>query len=204
MDSDTIWHHVDTQRAALCDILESLTDEQWRHPSLCDGWTVRDVAAHVTFAQARVRQMLWPAVRAGFRTNRMIHDVAVGSPLGRDEIIATIRGFLGSRRHVAIVSEREPLLDILIHTQDICIPLGIDHPMPADAAVTSIERVLHLNRVPTTRLRRPLRGVRLVATDVDWSHGTGDRIEGEIRWLLLLAAGRDVARRHLSGSVARA
>jgi uncharacterized protein (TIGR03083 family) len=203
MDSDTIWHHIDTQRSTLCDLLETLDDEQWDHPSLCAGWTVRDVAAHLTFAQARLRDLLGPALRCGLRYNVMIRDTAVASPLSHDEIIATLRSFVGSRRRAPLVSETEPLIDILVHGQDIAVPLGVDHPVPPDAAVTAIERMTRLNRTPV-RLRRPLRGVRLVATDTDWSDGDGERIEGPIRWLLLLVAGRDEARRHLSGAVAAA
>jgi uncharacterized protein (TIGR03083 family) len=201
MDSDTIWHHIDTQRSALCDVLETLTDEQWRHPSLCEGWTVRDVAAHLTLAQARLRQVVLPWLRSGLRPNAMIRDTALACPLSHEEIVATIRGFAGSRRRAPFVSEREPLLDVLVHSQDICVPLGVDHPLPPDAAVTAIGRLMQLNRTPL-RMRPPLRGVRLSATDADWTWGDGKTVEGELRWLLLLVAGRDVARRHLTGAVA--
>lgn len=203
MDRDTIWHHIDTQRSALCDILEALTDDQWQQPSLCGGWTVRDVAAHLTFSHARLRDVMGPWLRAGLRNNAMIRDAAVACPLEHGEIIATIRGFVGSRRRAPFITEKEPLLDILIHTQDICVPLDIDHPMPPDAAVVAIERVMRLNRTPF-RLRAPLRGVRLSATDADWAWGEGEPIRGELRWLLLFTAGRDVARHHLTGSVASA
>ena len=69
MDSDTIWRHIDTERAALADILEGLPADAWRVPSLCDAWTVRDVAAHLCFAQARLRDIIGPAIRSGLRYN---------------------------------------------------------------------------------------------------------------------------------------
>lgn len=200
MDSDTIWRHVDAQRAALADLLEGLPEPSWETPSLCAEWTVRDVAAHLTFSPARLREMLWPAVRAGFRFDVMVRDSAIRSPLTHEEIIAVLRGFLGSRRRAPLVSEREPLLDILVHTQDIAVPLGIDRPMPLDAAVVATDRVIALTKGPF-RLRRLPRGVRLVATDVDWAWGAGQRVEGEIRWLLLAVAGREVAYQHLRGAV---
>ncbi len=199
MDSDTLWGHIDSQRWALCDLLAGLNEEQWQQPSLCDGWSVRDVAAHLTFAQASLGDMFVPLIKAGFRTNVMIGRTAVTSPLNHEEIISTLRGFRGTRRRVAVVSEKEPLLDILVHSQDIAVPLGIDHPMPADAAKVALDRVLQLNRRPAMRLRRPLRGVRLIASDTDWSHGEGESIKGPIRWLLMYAAGREIASRHLSG-----
>lgn len=201
MDSDTIWRHIDTQRTALCDILDGLTDEQWQHPSLCGDWTVRDVAAHLTYSHARLREVMGPWLRAGLRNNVMIRDTAMSCPLDHGEIVTKIRSFVGSRRRAPFITEKEPLLDILVHSQDICVPLGIDHPMPADAATVAAERLMQLNRTPF-RLRRPLRGVRLVATDTDWAWGEGDPVEGEIKWLLLLTAGRDIARSHLSGAVA--
>ncbi|MDN5718134.1 MAG: maleylpyruvate isomerase family mycothiol-dependent enzyme, partial [Janibacter sp.] len=42
-----VWELVHAERAALADDLERLTDEQWREPSLCEGWSVHDVAAHL-------------------------------------------------------------------------------------------------------------------------------------------------------------
>ena len=69
MDSNTVWQHIDSERTRLADLLESLPPAAWEQPSLCRGWSVRDVGAHLSFAQARVRDVMWPAVRAGFRYN---------------------------------------------------------------------------------------------------------------------------------------
>lgn len=199
MDSDTIWRHIDTERAALADILEGLPDDAWRVPSLCDAWTVRDVAAHLCFAQARLRDILGPAIRAGLRYNAIIRNTAVDSPLTHEEIVATLRGFLGSRSTAVGVTEREALIDTLVHTQDICVPLGIDHPVPTDAAVVALERVIWWSkRFP---MGPRLRGFHLVATDVDWEWGSGRRVEGPVQWLLLAASGRAVAHEHLTGDV---
>lgn len=188
MDSDTVWQHIDTERSWLADLLESLPDAAWRRPSLCTGWSVRDVAAHLTFAQARVRDLIWPAVRAGFRYDTIVRDTALRSPLTHEQIVATLRGFVGSRRHVAFITDLEPLIDILVHTQDICLPLGVDHPMPPDAAAAAADRVLSTPRP----LRRwsPLRGVRLVATDADWAYGSGPEMRAPMQAHLLTVTGR--------------
>ncbi len=188
MESNAVWQHIDAERSRLSDLLESLPQAAWEQPSLCQGWSVRDVGAHLTFAHARLRDVAWPAVRTGFRYNAMIRYAAVRSPLTNQQIVATLRGFVGSRRRAPLVSEMEPLLDILVHSQDICVPLGIDYPMPIDAAVAAADRVLCL-RGPM-RLWEPPRGVRLVATDADWAHGEGAVVEAPIQSHLLTLTGR--------------
>lgn len=188
MDSERVWQHIDHERSWLADLLESLPQSAWDQPSLCQGWTVRDVGAHLTFAHARMRDVLWPAVRTGFRYNAMIHYAAVRSTLGHEQIVATLRGFVGSRRRAPFVSELEPLLDVLVHSQDICLPLGIEHAPPVEAAVAAADRVLSL-RGPM-RLWEPPRGVRLVATDADWCCGDGVVVEAPIQSHLLTLTGR--------------
>lgn len=201
MESDQVWQHIDTQRAEFADLLSGLTPEQWGTQSLCTEWTVRDVAAHVTKAQITLREAFVPMLRAGFDFDKLIRDTALESPAGHDELIATIRGFAGSRKRPPFVTELEPLIDIMVHTQDVCIPLGIDRQMPTDAAVTAIDRAIAINRNPMLRLRRPLRGVRLVAIDAGWSSGEGPEITGELRHLLMLVTGRDGAvLPHLTGA----
>ena len=188
MDSDTVWQHIDTERAWLADLLESLPEQAWQAPSLCAGWTVRDVGAHLTFAHTRVRDLLWPAVRAGFRYDAIVRDTAMRSPLSHGEIVATLRGFVGSRRRVAFITDLEPLIDILVHNQDICRPLGIDHPMPPDAAAAAADRVLSTPR-PIRRWAPP-KGVRLIATDVQWAYGDGAEVRAPMRSHLLTLTGR--------------
>jgi uncharacterized protein (TIGR03083 family) len=188
MDRDAIWQHVDTERAWLADRLEALPEQAWDQDSLCEGWSVRDVGAHLAMAQARVRDIVWPALRTGFRYNAMIRYAAVRSPITHQQIVATLRGFVGSRRRAPLVTDVEPLLDILVHTQDICVPLGIGHPMPVDAAAVAATRVLSLKG--PMRLWDAPRGLRLVATDVDWAHGEGAELEAPIQTHLLRLTGR--------------
>jgi uncharacterized protein (TIGR03083 family) len=188
MHSNTVWQHIDNERSWLADLLESLPQASWDKPSLCEGWSVRDVGAHLTFSHARLRDLMWPAVRTGLRYNAMIKYTAVRSPLTHEQIVSTLRGFVGSRRRVRFVTDLEPLLDVLVHTQDICVPLGIQHPMPVDAAVAAADRVLSL-RGPM-RLWEPPRGVRFVATDADWVYGDGTVTEAPIQSHLLTLTGR--------------
>lgn len=199
MDADTVWSHIDTQRLAFADVLEGLTPEQWATPSLCTGWTVRDVGAHVTMAQSGMRDVIGPMLRARFSFNRMIQDSAVANRLTPAEIPAAIRAMAGSRKKAPGVTMLEPLLDILVHTQDACVPLGIDRPMPTDAALVAIKRSLSYPR--PIRLGPTFPRVRFVATDAEWSHGEGDVVEGELRWLLMTVNGRSAVHDRLRGAV---
>lgn len=193
MDTDTVWHHIDTERAWLAELLESLPDEAWQRSSICAGWTVRDVAAHLALAQTSLHEMLWPALRAGFRYDKVVHDTAVRSRLTHNEIVKTLRGFVGSRRRVAFITDLEPLIDILVHTQDISRPLGIDHAMPPDAAAAAADRVLSTPR-PIRRWKPP-QGVRLIATDLDWSYGSGEEVRRPMGSHLLALTGREAVTR---------
>ena len=50
MERDESWRIVDRHRAMVADLLEGLSAEQWETPSLCAGWRVRDVGAHLSLA----------------------------------------------------------------------------------------------------------------------------------------------------------
>lgn len=188
MDTDLVWQHIDTERAFVADLLEGLPDDAWRTPSLCDGWTVRDVGAHLALSQTRVRDLVGPALWAGLRYDVLVRDTALRSPLTHEEVVATLRGFVGSRRRVAFITDLEPLIDVLVHTQDICVPLGLDHPMPPEAAAAAADRVLTTR--PPLRRWTPPRGVRLVATDTDWAWGEGPERPAPVQTHLLDLTGR--------------
>jgi len=129
----------------------------------------------------------------------MIHTTAVErAQLPVDRIVADLRGIAGSRRLAPGTSIHEPLLDILVHGQDIAIPLGIERKMPRDAARSSAERVWRKSF--PFRARRRLSGLRLTATDIAWDRGDGQLVEGPMWALLLALTGRPAALPHLTGA----
>lgn len=199
MDRDEIWRHIHAERAALADQLATFSATEWAHASLCVGWTTKDVAAHV-IASPQIGKRHLPAILArslrGY--NRMVLDD--GRRRGRapvDAILADFRNFEGSRRHPPVTTHVEPLIDVLVHTQDILRPLGRTHPMPVEAAVVAADRARIL--APLTGTSRLLRSVRMVATDADWTRGKGRTIEGPMQELLLAVMGRGAHARELSG-----
>ncbi len=211
--ADAVWDAIDGQRARTADLLEQLTAEQWDHPSLCQGWTVRHVAAHLTLQQQRVRDVAAfvvhnPRMLRSVTLNATIHDSAVlqAGVLSSREIIDRIRAMIGSRRHNAFVSPLETLTDILVHSQDIAIPLGRDLTMRPTASTLAATRQWDTRGTWLTMVfrRLPLDGYRLTATDADWTRGQGPEVTGPIGALLLLLTGRDAALEHLTGEGADA
>lgn len=190
MDRNESWRVIDEQRRALADLLENLTEEEWAAPSLCEGWTVRDVAAHVSMAAAAsLGEVLGYVVRARGNFDRMIHDSAVDrATRPTEQIIADLRGIVGSRRLAPGTFWRDPLLDVLVHGQDIVVPLQRSLPSRPEAARTAAEWAW-VRRFPFFPARR-LRGVRLVADDIEWTRGSGEELRGPVTSLLLLSTGR--------------
>jgi uncharacterized protein (TIGR03083 family) len=201
MDRDDVWRAIDDQRRRLVELLEDLSDEEWREPSLCRGWTVRDVAAHVALQNTTWSAMpraAWDMVRYG-GLNGAIQAVACRHAANSTgHIIGEIRDRIGVWRPLPTVTYRDALTDYLVHSQDIAIPLGRPMDMPAAVAAVAADRVWTSPRM--FHARKKLAGYRLVADDTGWSVGQGQEVTGPISALLLLLTGRSAALSRLSGA----
>jgi uncharacterized protein (TIGR03083 family) len=201
MDRDETWRVIAQQRRQLADLLDELSDAEWERRSLCAGWRMRDVAAHVALApqSPSIWAITVDAVRANGRFHRLNHDVAVRhAQRPVTELVDELRRYADSRRLPIVTNYRNILLDTLVHTQDIALPLGRQLPMPPEAAAAAATRVWTMGW--PFWARRRLRAVRLVANDVNWSAGTGSEVTGPIDALLLLLTGRTVALSRLTGA----
>ena len=191
MNRDQLWQHIHTERAALRDQLAALPADTWSTETLCPGWSVLDVASHVManpqMSLLGVAGMVGRNLGRGYNamifreTKRWAADQTSAS------VLADFERFADSRKHVPTTTTVEPLLDVLVHTQDILRPLGLHHAGDPEAAVIAADRArLHARMMGW----RSARGLRLVATDVDWDRGSGPVVSGPIAELLLLCAGR--------------
>src|SRR5438874_1814592 len=60
------------ERHRLADQLDTLTDDQWNTPSLCTGWTARDVTSHLVFPLTTSKlRVIVPFAKSGFNFDRM-------------------------------------------------------------------------------------------------------------------------------------
>jgi uncharacterized protein (TIGR03083 family) len=191
VDEEASWRVIAEQRLSLAELLAGLRPEQWDVPSLCEGWRVRDVAAHVAMTPSRLSLllMLREGVRARGSFDRLNHDLAVRhaeQPTG--ELVAELRRHAFSRVLPAVTNYRNIVFDILVHGQDIAVPLGAERRMPMEAARAGAQRVWTMGW--PFWARRRLRGVSLHAMDAGWSVGAGPEIAGSIADLLMLLTGR--------------
>jgi uncharacterized protein (TIGR03083 family) len=200
METSEVWTAIDDQRRALVHLLEDLSEEEWRKPSLCKGWTVRQVAAHLALQNTTWSAMprAVPGLIRHGGMNGAIHAMACRhAELPVEVIVGEIRDRIGVWRPLPTVTFRETAIDYLVHGQDIAVPLGRPLPMPPGLAVLAADRVWASPRM--FHARKKLAGYRLVAGDVPWAAGRGHEISGTISALLLLLTGRPAALPRLSG-----
>lgn len=190
------WQVVVEQRLAIAELLAGLAEWDWEQPSLCSGWSVRDVAAHVTliplppspgsllvdFAKARGNYARFNTVASQRRAAR--------TP---SQLVLDLRNTAESRTVPRPASPANVLWDILVHAQDVAIPLGIDFPTPPDAGAAAATRIWELRWPFSFGAKHRLGSFTLRATDANWTLGTGPEIAGPISAILLLLTGRTQA-----------
>ncbi|BEL07555.1 maleylpyruvate isomerase family mycothiol-dependent enzyme [Actinoplanes sichuanensis] len=195
------WPEIHRQRIAVADLLAGLRDDQWAVPSLCAGWTVRDVAGRLTLQQLGLRDLgdmlrHWKGGMSPTIQDAARRRAAAWTP---ERLVADIRDTAPLRRRNLGVTPMETLIDLLVHSQDIAVPLGIDHPMPPEAAASAARRTLTMRFPPPPPSVRLMAGVRLTATDLPWTFGDGPEARGPIAALLLIITGRSVVLPQLTG-----
>jgi uncharacterized protein (TIGR03083 family) len=194
-----VWPMVHAERAALITDLEHLPTEQWDRPSLCSGWTVHDVAAHLvdTARTTRIRFLLG-LIRARF-------DFDLQNARGMERARgATPAETLERLRQVATLTSTPPapldsrLVEEVVHGEDIRRPLGLTRGYPEEVLVRAL-RLQTSTRVSFGGAKERVAGKRLVATDADVRIGDGPEVTGPALSLLLVSAGRLVALHELEG-----
>lgn len=194
---------IGAERGELADLLAGLTAEQWNAPSLCEGWAVRHVVAHLTmpFRYSTAHFLLRMAM-AGGSFQRMSDRVALrDGELPRAELVAAVAdntdhswkppggGFIGALTH-----------DV-IHGLDISRALGLELAVPVEPMAAVLDSVAGSRSSQYFGVH--LDGVRLVATDLDWSSGAGPLMRGRGQDLALLLTGRRLPQGAVTGDGVR-
>lgn len=176
-------------RQGLADDLEGLAPIAWASPSLCPGWDVEHVVAHLT-AAASTSHLAWlrSIVLSGFRP-AVHNERRLREQLGKDpsETLARFRAVIAST--VAPSRDLAAYLgEVLVHGEDIRHPLGIPSRVDIHAA-TQVARFF-ANRDFAVNSKTLASGLYLRATDGAFEHGSGPEVAGPTLALLMTMAGR--------------
>jgi uncharacterized protein (TIGR03083 family) len=195
------WGAIASERRALADQLDSLSPEQWGTQSLCDAWTVRDVAAHLILPhKTSIPAFLVTLVAAGGSFRRA--NVAMTAKEAKrppTDLVADIRRYADSRTKPPGFGSEAPLTEVLVHGQDIRIPLGLEDTSATGTWANSLDFLV----MPKARrgfVSRSLQGFRFVASDIDWEYGRGEEVRGPAVALALAMMGRRARGDELTGA----
>lgn len=187
------------ERGELAGLLAGLPESTWDAPTLCTGWRVWEVVAHMTMAfRYSVWQFVGGMVRARGNVDRMADRSATRdtAALSAAELAACLRentrhpwkppggGFAGALSH-----------DV-IHGLDITVALGLDRRVPEDRMRIVLDSI---NPRSLKYFGVDLTGIQLRADDLDWTFGSGTPLSGSAQDLLLVLSGRILPRGHLQG-----
>jgi uncharacterized protein (TIGR03083 family) len=199
MDPERIFAATTAERHRLADVVEGLDAAQLARPSLCAGWDVKTVAAHVV---STVDDGTTAFVRLAVRRRSL---AAAIDELARQrasrpapEIVAALRRCASERVSPPLAGPRDPLADILVHQGDVRLALAMDFapdPELADEALEFLTGRFAFGFVPRSRLS----GLALRSTDSGGRWGAGAEVAGRSAALMMAACGRPALLAELDG-----
>ena len=187
------------ERRELAAILGGLPPESWDSPTLCAGWRVREVVAHITmpFRYAPPR-FAFEMIRSRGNFNRMADRCArrdAAAPPG--QLAAALRDNEQNAWKPPGGGYQGALTHDVIHGLDITVALGLGRQVPAErlrivlAGITAAKSVRFFGT--------DLDGIELRADDLDWSFGSGTPVSGSAQDLALVVCGRKLPPGRLRG-----
>lgn len=196
-----VWPTVHAERAQLVHDLVGVPEDAWSTPSLCPGWDVHDVVAHVVDTAlitrvAFVRRMV--LARMDFdRANEA--GIAKTKRTDPRDTLEALRAVVDATR-TAPAPAATRLVEAFVHGEDIRRPLDIPSDHPADA-VTEALRFQLKTAVGFGGGKERVAGLRLTASDSDFVHGTDTdaEVRGNAIDLLLAVSGRQLPAGTLTG-----
>src|ERR1019366_3189785 len=189
------------QRRAVADVLETLTGDEWGSPSLCGGWRIQEMAAHLTmpFRVSNPRFFLG-VVGAGGNIAKVMDKFAKGhSSEPPEQLIACLRDNAGSHFVPPTFPVVASLNEIVVHGFYVAIPTDRHVEVPEEVSRLVLDYLVS-PKAGTGHTKRGLtNGVQLVSTDSSWSWGSGPEVHGTNFGLIMVLARRPIGFDHVSG-----
>jgi uncharacterized protein (TIGR03083 family) len=199
-EREFIFSAVTDERRQIASLIEGLDDTQLATPSLCAGWDIKTVAAHVVSTIADgLPVFLRLAVRRASLARAIDELARRRAQTTAAEIAASLRRYADRRISPPLFGPLDPLADVLVHSGDIRIPLGLPfnpNPVRAALALDFLTGPWPFGFVPLGQLR----GIRLQSTDIDRAWGKGAEIRGSVAALMMTVAGRTSSLGMLEGA----
>jgi len=194
------WAMIEAERRDLADLFATLDDEQLATPSLCDSWTVKDIAAHLlmpldTSTATIVIEMAKCFGNFDKANARLAHRVSE-RPIA--DIVDGLRRGATNQFTPPTAGPEAPLTDLLVHSEDACRPLGITRTIPDEHLRAALD-FLQTNKTRGFVGKGWLQGLSFEAADLDWSHGDGQPVRGPATSLLIAMCGRPAGVGDLEG-----
>jgi uncharacterized protein (TIGR03083 family) len=185
--------------AGLADLLAAASDAQWDTPSLCEGWRVREVVAHLTMAARYPEEEFMAELRRReFDFTRLSNEVAArDAKLPASELIACLRSAVMQRWTPPGGGYHGALNHVVIHGLDVTVPLGAPRRSPDETIRVVLDDLTAGGG--HARFGMVIDGRHLQASDLDWSHGSGPALRGAAADLALALCGRAVPAGRLEG-----
>jgi uncharacterized protein (TIGR03083 family) len=196
--STDVWGIIHAERQALAADMAGLTEPQWATPSLCTGWSVRDVLAHMAAtASMTPPRFIGTFVLSGFNF-ASVQAKGIAAHTGRSpaETLARFTSLVNASNHPPGPNDTW-LGEVIVHSEDIRRALGIKHGYPTGAAVQVANFYKNSNLLIGAKTR--IAGLKLRATDADWSSGEGPEVAGPIVSLVMAMTGRTATLDDLAG-----
>ncbi len=201
MSAEQLHARTTRNRLAIADVLDSLDADQWDAATLCAGWTVRHVAAHLLQPMlVGFPRFFLTAIRYRGDTPRTVDHVArVLARRQPEQLVTLLRAHAHDRVDPPRVGPIGPFAETCIHLRDIARPLEL---AATASQVDWLELLDHLTSArPVPGLTSPRRttGLTLEATDATWRHGSGPLVTGRAEALTMAITGRARALDDLEG-----
>ena len=200
---DTIQDMIAAQRGELAAVLDALPAGGWDEPTLCAGWRVREVVAHVTMPfRYSGRRFVLELARSRGKFNEMADRVALrdAARMSPAELAGAVRSNIGHPWRPPGGGFSGALAHDVIHGLDITVPLGLALAVPEER----LRRVLPASTNDKTVMffGADLAGIEFRARDMNWTLGAGTPLTGAAADLLLAMCGRKLPAGRLSGEAA--